>query len=72
MSEEAAEAIFTLLAKSVAPGGRFAFWNLYIRRLPSKTLLEGGKVTHLKEMSEKLHQIDRAFFYSEFHVVQIN
>ncbi len=72
MSGEAAEAIFTLLAKSVAPGGRLAFWNLYIHRLPSKTLLEGGKVTHLKKLSEQLHQIDRAFFYSEFHVVQIN
>lgn len=72
MSEEAAEATFALLAKSVAPGGRLAFWNLYLHRLPSKTLTEGGKVTHLKELSEQLHQADRAFYYSEFNVLQIN
>ena len=72
MSGEAAEATFALLVKSVAPGGRLAFWNLFIHRLPSKTLLEEGKVTHLKELSEQLHQVDRVFFYSEFHVVQVN
>lgn len=72
MSVEAAEATFALLAKSVASGGRLAFWNLFNHRLPSKELLERGKMTHLKELSEKLHQIDRVFFYSAFHVLQIN
>ena len=72
MSVEAAEATFALLAKSMAPGGRLAFWNLFNHRLPSRELLERGKMTHLKELSEELHQIDRVFFYSAFHVVQIN
>ena len=72
MSKEAAEATLALLGKLVAPGGRLAFWDLFNHRLPSKELLERGKMTHLKELSEQLHQIDRVFYYSAFHVMQIN
>ena len=71
MHEEASEAIFTLLAKSVAPGGRVAFWNLFNYRMPSKSLLQ-GKMTYLEELSDQLHQVDRAFFYSAFRVLRVN
>ena len=72
MSEEDAAATFELLAKSVASGGRVAFWNLFNRRAPSQVLLQGGKMTYLDELSKQLHHVDRLFFYSAFHVVGIN
>ena len=72
MSEKASEATFALLATSAAPGCRVAFWSLFNHRLPSKSLLQSGKMTHLKALSEQLHQVDRVFFYSEFNVLQVN
>ena len=72
MSEEDAEATFTLLANSISSGGRVAFWNLFNHRLPSQLLLRGGKMTYLEELSKQLHHMDRLFFYSAFRVVLIN
>ena len=72
MSEEDADASFALLAKSVASGGRIAFWKLFNHRVPPQSLIQSGKITHLHELSKQLHHMDRLFFYSDFYVMHIN
>ena len=69
MSTEAADSLFQLLAKSMAPGDRIAYWELYIPRHPSQSLSD--QLVYLKQLSEELTMEDRVFHYSAFKVLEV-
>jgi S-adenosylmethionine-diacylglycerol 3-amino-3-carboxypropyl transferase len=58
------------LIASAAPEARFAYWNLLLPRKTSDIFPEA--VNHLSQLSKDLHSRDRAFFYSAFHVEEVN
>ncbi len=66
ISPEASHDILTLLADKIRPEGRIAYWNLLVpRRLPPSL---NAKWHHLDELSERLIERDRVWFYQSFHV----
>ena len=69
MSATAADNLFQLLAQSMAPGSRIAYWMLYVPRYPSSAL--ENQLEHLSQLSLDLHKEDRVFFYSDFAVFRI-
>lgn len=61
-----------LLEKIVAagrPGGRIAYWNMLAPRRRPEAMAH--RLRPLEEISQKLHQQDKAFFYSDFVVEEI-
>ncbi|HEY5595687.1 MAG TPA: BtaA family protein [Candidatus Bipolaricaulota bacterium] len=61
-----------LLEKIVAagrPGGRLAYWNMLAPRRRPEALAD--RLRPLEELSKRLHQQDKAFFYSAFVVEEI-
>ena len=69
MSATAADNLFQLLAQSMAPGSRIAYWLLYVPRYPPSAL--ENQLEHLSQLSTDLHKQDRVFFYSNFEVFEI-
>lgn len=66
-SAKAAKVIFDLLGSSMASGSRIAYWELFTSRKPSPD----GKLHYLKDLSERLAQIDRVFWYDAFRVYEV-
>jgi S-adenosylmethionine-diacylglycerol 3-amino-3-carboxypropyl transferase len=61
-----------LLEKLVAcgrPGGRLAYWNMLVPRSRPESM--AGRLRPLTDLARKLHQQDKAFFYSAFVVEEI-
>jgi S-adenosylmethionine-diacylglycerol 3-amino-3-carboxypropyl transferase len=69
MSEDNYHRLLALLAASGKPGGRLAYWNMLVPRSRPETM--AGQLVPLREESERLHQLDKAFFYSRFVVEEI-
>ena len=60
----ASDSLFTQLARALRPGGRVAYWNLFVpRRSPP-----GAGLRLLEGRSRALARHDRAWFYRAFHV----
>lgn len=66
LSEEESAGLFEQLAHAVRPGGRIAYWNLFVPRTCPAYL--HGRVRPLDRLSHALWRRDRAWFYSAFHV----
>ena len=61
-----------LLEKLIAggrPGSRLAYWNMLVPRSRPEALAH--RLRPLNELAQKLHQQDKAFFYSRFVVEEI-
>jgi S-adenosylmethionine-diacylglycerol 3-amino-3-carboxypropyl transferase len=69
MSEEASDAIFASLAGRLRVGGRVAYWNLLVPRSPPLSLQH--RLKPLNELAERLHRIDRTWFYRSFHIDEV-
>jgi S-adenosylmethionine-diacylglycerol 3-amino-3-carboxypropyl transferase len=67
-----AENYHTLLEKLVArgkPGGRLAYWNMLVPRSRPEYL--ASRLRPLTQLADRLHQQDKAFFYSRFVVEEM-
>lgn len=69
MSPDNAAALLERLARRGRPGGRLAYWNMLAPRSSPETLR--GQLRPLPELSQRLHLLDKAFFYSRFVVEEI-
>jgi S-adenosylmethionine-diacylglycerol 3-amino-3-carboxypropyl transferase len=66
MSETESAAVFHQLARTIRPGGRIAYWNLFVpRRSPPSARL---RLRPLERRSRVLSRRDRSWFYRAFHV----
>jgi S-adenosylmethionine-diacylglycerol 3-amino-3-carboxypropyl transferase len=69
MSDEASQRMFGVLAGRLRAGGRLAYWNLLVPRVPEASMRD--RLKPLTETSERLHAIDRTWFYRSFHVDEV-
>ena len=70
MSQEATGDMFLVLADHMETGGRIAFWDMIECRVPSSTAVN-EKFRWLDEEAARLHQQDRVFWYSAFHIAEV-
>ena len=70
MSQEAADGMLLDLADHMETGGRIAFWDMIECRVPSSTAVN-EKFSWLDEEATRLHQQDRVFWYSAFHIAEV-
>ena len=66
MSEEHADRVFALLGRAMRPGGRVAYWNLFVNR---QAKLNSG-LTELSELSTQLSAKDLLWLYQNFNVYE--
>lgn len=69
MSDDAAGQLFLRLAEVLRPGGRLAFWNLFVRRRPRRPI---ARLRSMPALSRALWERDRSWFYRAFHVVEVH
>jgi len=69
LSEEDSDAVFDSVARVGTPGGRVAYWNMLVPRHRPERL--GSRIRPLPELSERLHQAAKTFFYTGFVVEEI-
>lgn len=69
MDLEHAGKMFAVLARSLRPGGRFAYWNLLVERRPPPALK--NILRSCDEEAETLWRGDRAWFYRSFHLEEV-
>jgi S-adenosylmethionine-diacylglycerol 3-amino-3-carboxypropyl transferase len=63
------ERLLEQIAACARPGARLAYWNLLARRRSPQRLRD--RLRPLVELSGRLHQQDKAFFYSDFVVEEV-
>ena len=68
MSDEQAEQLFGRLGDALRPGGRIAFWNLFVPRCPAPGQV---RLQLLPALSQHLWRYDRSWFYRAFHVAEV-
>jgi S-adenosylmethionine-diacylglycerol 3-amino-3-carboxypropyl transferase len=56
------------LARAIRPGGRVAYWNLFVPRTAARAT---SRLRSLDALSARLWPQDRAWFYRAFHVDEI-
>ena len=61
--------MFEVLAANLRGGGRLAYWNLLVPRTAHSS--RHPRLKPLVETSERLHAIDRTWFYRSFHIEQV-
>lgn len=61
MSDEKAQKLFSLIGSRLNPGGKLAFWNLFVSREPASTLM-------VTKNSSTLTQRDNVCFYEAFKI----
>ncbi|MGE3854403.1 MAG: DUF3419 family protein [Planctomycetota bacterium] len=66
MSPDATAALFDRLARAIRPGGRICYWNLMVPRAADHPRLRAHR-----ELADRLHQQDRAWFYRAFHIEEV-
>ncbi len=64
MSEENYQRLLDTLLKVANPGARLAYWNMLAPRRSPESMRE--RIHPLPIESERLHKLDKAFFYSAF------
>jgi S-adenosylmethionine-diacylglycerol 3-amino-3-carboxypropyl transferase len=69
MSREHYECLLEKLVARARPGGRLAYWNMLAPRSRPERLAE--QVRPLTDLANRLHQEDKAFFYSRFVVEEV-
>lgn len=69
MSEENYERLLALLLNAGRSGGRLAYWNMLVPRHRPESV--ASRLLPLTALAKRLHQMDRAFFYSDFVVEEI-
>jgi S-adenosylmethionine-diacylglycerol 3-amino-3-carboxypropyl transferase len=69
VSAESYHQLLARLATCGRPGGRLAYWNMLVPRRRPEAL--GDRLRPLPDLAERLHQEDKAFFYSSFVVEEI-
>jgi S-adenosylmethionine-diacylglycerol 3-amino-3-carboxypropyl transferase len=67
LSPDDAAALFAKLARALRPGGRIAFWNLFVPRSPAPSPAWRAHPA----TAAALWREDRAFFYSAFHLEEV-
>jgi S-adenosylmethionine-diacylglycerol 3-amino-3-carboxypropyl transferase len=68
LSDEATADLAERLARAIRPGGRIAYWNLFVPRAAAGTT---PRFRPLDALSARLWAQDRAWFYRAFHVDEI-
>ncbi len=63
------ETLYEKICESASPGARLAYWNMMVPRSRPDRMAE--RLRPLEELSESLHQEDKAFFYSRFIVEEV-
>ena len=66
MSEGDADNLFRVISDNMTPGGRLAYWILFLPRHP----ISCPSLKHLSALSKELHKRDRLFYYSDFCVFE--
>jgi S-adenosylmethionine:diacylglycerol 3-amino-3-carboxypropyl transferase len=67
---DTARAMYATLLRVALPGARLAYWNTLVpRRRPADL---AALVRPLPRLAGELHRLDRAFFYCEFNVDEVN
>jgi S-adenosylmethionine-diacylglycerol 3-amino-3-carboxypropyl transferase len=69
MSPERTEELLARLARAACPGGRLAYWNMLAPRSRPESLAD--RLRPLPELANRLHALDKAFFYSAFVVEEV-
>ena len=69
MSDTASQHMFAVLAERLRDGGRLAYWNLLVPRTPPSSMHH--RLKPLRETSERLHALDRTWFYRSFHLDEV-
>jgi S-adenosylmethionine-diacylglycerol 3-amino-3-carboxypropyl transferase len=69
MSPEAAAASLSTLAEAGRGGGRLAYWNMLAPRSRPEALV--ARLRPRPDVSQPLHEMDKAFFYSAFVVEEV-
>ncbi|MDN5786898.1 DUF3419 family protein [Pseudorhodobacter sp.] len=70
MSPDVFEQVYGTILNAAAPGARLVYWNMMApRRVPQAF---ANRVTRLRAVEDRLKAIDKAFFYSDFVVEQVN
>jgi S-adenosylmethionine-diacylglycerol 3-amino-3-carboxypropyl transferase len=70
MSPDNAARILHSLADVARPGARLAYWNMMVPRRASDLLPE--RFRRLEALSRRLFEQDKAFFYRDFVVEEVN
>lgn len=68
LSVDATEYLAERLARAIRPGGRIAYWNLFVPRAAARAT---PQLRSLDTLSARLWARDRAWFYRAFHVDEI-
>lgn len=68
MSPDSMNSLYDTMLKKAAPGARFAYWNMLAPRALSHCLREKYHVQTNEEQNERFLMVDKAFFYSKFHL----
>ena len=66
LAPDASDALFALVRRALRPGGRVAYWNLFVPRRSPPAL--SPRLRPLARLSGALARRDRAWFYGAFHV----
>lgn len=70
MSPEVFAQVYGTILNAANPGARLVYWNMMApRRVPAGLV---DRVTTLADVEDRLKAIDKAFFYSDFVVEQVN
>jgi S-adenosylmethionine-diacylglycerol 3-amino-3-carboxypropyl transferase len=69
LSEPDSDAVFDSVARVGTRGGRLAYWNMLVPRHRPERL--AARIAPLSELSQRLHQTARTFFYTGFVVEEI-
>ena len=69
MSDEASQRMFSVLAERLRDGGRLAYWNLLVPRAPQLSMQH--RLKPLIGTGERLHAVDRTWFYRSFHIDEV-
>ena len=65
LAPDASATLFALVRRALRPGGRVAYWNLFVPRTSPPALR--GRLRPLARLSGALARRDRAWFYGAFH-----
>ena len=69
LSIEKTGALLREIAASSLPGARLAYWNMLVPRSAAGSCCE--RIMPIPELAARLHQKDKAFFYSAFVVEEV-
>ena len=68
LSEDATSLLVDRLSRVIRPGGRIAYWNLFVQRAGSTT---SPRLRWLGALSTHLWALDRSWFYRSFRVEEV-